>query len=171
MAQNGVNRSRRWQQQPSSSRAPWTRRPQPNTTRLRVGDIDESLGIDAASSQYLGAWFEMAFAALHAVAADPESVDASEPQLWPGHFDAAIEVGDEDHRASYGASPGDHAIDEPYLYVSAWWPDKIGLDTTDAFWNAPNFAGSMLKLSDFATGVDPIDVATNFWQESRNKLG
>jgi hypothetical protein len=136
-----------------------------------VGDVDESLGIDAASSRYLGAWFEMAFAALHAVAADPESVDASEPQLWPGHFDAAIEVGDEDHRASYGASPGDHAIDEPYLYVSAWWPDKIGLDTTDAFWNAPNFAGSMLKLSDFTTEVDPIDVATNFWRESRNKLG
>ena len=113
----------------------------------------------------------MAFAALRDVATDPESVDASEPQLWPGHFDAAIEVGDEDHRASYGASPGDHSIDEPYLYVSAWWPDKIGLDATDVFWNAPNFVGSMLKLSDFPSNLDPIEVAANFWRESRDKLG
>ena len=136
-----------------------------------VGNVDEPLGIDAASSQYLGAWFEMAFAALRVVAADSESVDASEPQLWPGHFDAAIEVGDEDHRASYGASPGDHNIDEPYLYVSAWWPDKIGLDKADPFWNAPKFVGSMLKLSDFPADADPIDVAANFWRESRDKLG
>lgn len=136
-----------------------------------VGDVDEPLDVDAASSQYLGAWFEMAFEALRAVSADDESLDASEPQLWPGHFDAAIEVGDEEHRASYGASPGDKSIDEPYLYVSAWWPDKIGLDTTDVFWNAPNFAGSMLKLSEFPADADPIDVASNFWRESRDKLG
>ena len=102
---------------------------------------------------------------------DDASIEASEPQLWPGHFDAAIEVGDEDHRASYGASPGDHSIDEPYLYVSVWWPDKIGVDRDDPHWDAPSFVGSMLELSEFPEGEDPVAVATRFWRESRDKLG
>ncbi len=134
------------------------------------GDVEAPLAIDADASRFLGSWFEMAFAALELIRADATSVDASEVQLWPGHFDAAIEVGDEDHRASYGASPGDHSMDEPYLYVSIWWPDKIGVEATDAQWNAPSFVGSMLKLSDFPDG-DPVAAAVAFWRSSRDALG
>ena len=129
-----------------------------------------ALSVDETASRLLGAWFEVSFAALGRVAADETSVDASEPQLWPGHFDAAIEVGDEDNRGSYGASPGDHSIDEPYLYVSIWYPDRIGIDTDDPAWNAPAFVGSMLRLSDFPTDEDPIGVATRFWMEGRDRL-
>ncbi len=135
-----------------------------------LGDVGEPLAIDAEASIFLGRWFEAAFEALRSVSADTASVDASEPQLWPGHFDAAIEVGDEDHRGSYGASPGDQSIDEPYLYLSIWYPDRIGIDASDAIWNAPAFTGSMLKLSDFPSGADPVDAAVDFWRSSRDAL-
>ena len=134
-----------------------------------VGDVDQGLAVEADASLFLGRWFAMAFAALEAVRADAGSTDPSRPQLWPGHFDPAIEVGDEDHRGSYGASPGDDAIDEPYLYLSVWWPDRIGLDTSDARWNAPSFPGAVLRLSDFGAG-DPVEVATQFWIDTRNAL-
>jgi hypothetical protein len=136
-----------------------------------VGDTEADLGIDAAASEWLGAWFAMAFQALEQVRADDASVDASEPQLWPGHFDPAIEVGDEDHRGSYGASPGDGGIDEPYLYLSIWWPDRIGVDAEDPSWNAPSFTGAVLRASDFPADQDPVQVAAGFWREARDRLG
>ncbi len=133
-----------------------------------LGDVDADLGIDPASSDYLGWWFANAFEALTTVRGDDASVDASEPQLWPGHFDPAIEIGDEDHRGSYGASPGDDAIDEPYLYLSLWWPDRLGLDTADPSWNAPSFTGRVLRVSDFPADVDPVTTATTFWRDARD---
>ena len=136
-----------------------------------VGDTDAPLAVDAGAAAFLGRWFGMAFAALELVRADAGSVDPSRPQLWPGHFDPAIEVGDEDHRGSYGASPGDHTIDEPYLYLSIWWPDRIGVDADDPAWNAPSFTGAILKLSDFPTDRDPVEVAAEFWLKARDRLG
>lgn len=141
-----------------------------------VGDIDERLDVDPASAAFLGDWFGMATAALERLRNDEGSVDPSRPQLWPGHFDAAIEVGDEDHRASYGASPGDPSIAEPYLYVSVWWPDRAGVDGDDPIWNAPSFTGAILPLSQFgdvtgqAATDDPVEVATRFWLDVRDKL-
>lgn len=135
-----------------------------------VGDRDDDLGIDLASSNWLGEWFHMAFEALTAVHHEPASVNASEPQLWPGHFDPAIEIGDDDHRGSYGASPGDDSITEPYLYVSIWWPDKINIDASDSFWNAPSFTGAILRVSDFPHGADPVDVAAEFWRTVRDRI-
>lgn len=134
-----------------------------------VGDADEALSIDADAAEFLGRWFGMAFAALEAVRNDSSSVEASQPQLWPGHFDPAIEIGDEDHRASYGASPGDDAIDEPYLYVSIWWPDRIGIDTDDPFWNAPSFTGAIKRLSDFGDD-NPVSEAAAFWTTARDHM-
>ncbi len=139
-----------------------------------VGNVATPLRVDDAASRYLGHWFGMAFAALEAVRADAGSIDPSRPQLWPGHFDPAIEVGDEDHRGSYGASPGDGAIPEPYLYLSVWWPDRVGLDVSDldrAVWNAPSFTGAVLRVSDFPPGEDPVEVAAGFWLDGRNRLG
>ncbi len=135
-----------------------------------AGDLDGALEVDPDSAHFLGQWFGMAFAALEVVRADPGSVDPSRPQLWPGHFDPAIEVGDEDHRGSYGASPGDHSIDEPYLYLSVWWPDRLDLDQADPAWNAPSFTGSILKLSDFPADTDPVEVAAQFWLGGRDRL-
>ena len=134
------------------------------------GDLDEDLRIDATTSLWLGDWFNAAFDALHVVRADAESVDASEAQLWPGHFDPAIEAGDEDHRASYGASPGDDGSIEPYLYLSVWWPDRLSLDTEDPAWNATTFTGTVLRVSEFPDGEDPVEVAARFWRGARDRL-
>ncbi|MGH1488031.1 MAG: hypothetical protein ACRBK7_01335 [Acidimicrobiales bacterium] len=136
-----------------------------------IGDVNAALTVDPAAADFLGQWFGMAFAALESVRSDPASVDPSRVQLWPGHFDPAIEVGDEDHRASYGASPGDPGIDEPYLYVSIWWPDRVGASSEDPAWNAPSFTGAILKLSDFPEGVDPVTAAADFWTTTRDRLG
>ena len=135
-----------------------------------AGDLDADLSIDADASLWLGAWFGAAFEALNVVRADAASVDASEPQLWPGHFDPAIEEGDENHRASLGASPGDDAIAEPYLYLSSWWPDRLDLDFEDPAWNAPSFKGAVLRVSEFPTDKDPVAVATEFWLGARDRL-
>ena len=134
-----------------------------------LGDIAENLNVDLAASDWLGRWFGTAFEALTLVSGDAASVHASEPQLWPGHFDPAIEMGDENHRASYGASPGDDSIAEPYLYVSVWWPDRLGIGR-DETWNAQPFVGRQLLLRDFAKGIAPIAVAADFWRETRDFL-
>ncbi len=136
----------------------------------KLGDLNGDLAIDEATSLWLGDWFNAAFAGLSAVGADAESVDASEPQLWPGHFDPAIEVGDEPHRGSYGASPGDHNIAEPYLYLGIWSPDGLDIDLEDGFWNASAFKGALMKVSDFPRDEDPVEVAASFWRTTRDRL-
>lgn len=135
-----------------------------------LGDTGADLAVDPAASSYLGEWFRVAFEALEIVRGDDNSVDASEAQLWPGHFDAAIEVGDESHRASYGASPGDHNVAEPYLYLAAWWPDRLSVDFDAPFWNGRGFAGVMMPVSELPAGRDPVEVAANFWLNARDRL-
>ena len=135
-----------------------------------LGDTGADLGVDGAASHFLGRWFEVAFEALRRVASHEDSIDPSEPQLWPGHFDAAIEVGDENHRASYGASPGDQTVAEPYLYLAAWYPDRLDIDAGDAYWNGAGFTGRMLKMSNFDSTADPVEMATEFWLDARDRL-
>jgi len=135
-----------------------------------VGDEHADLGIDEEASLWLGDWFGAAFSALQIVRDDAESTDASPPQLWPGHFDPAIEIGDESRRGSYGASPGDGAIDEPYLYVSLWWPDRLAIDASDGSWDAPGFVGSVLRVADFPTDVAAVDAAIEFWRTGRDRV-
>lgn len=135
-----------------------------------MGDPDAALDVDREASEFLGAWYGMAFAALELLRADDESIDPSRPQLWPGHFDPAVEVGDEAHRGSYGASPGDNAIEEPYLYSSVWFPDRTGVDKSDPFWNAPTFTGAVLRVSNFPADRDPVEIAAEFWRGARDRL-
>ncbi len=67
---------------------------------------------------------------------------------------ASVAVG-AGHRArcNIGASPGDAAIDEPYVYVGPWGSDRPG---DPAFWNAP--FGAVLRRGD----VDSVEAATAF---------
>lgn len=134
-----------------------------------VGDPDEPLALDPAAADFLGAWFAMAFAALEALRADPATVDPSPPQLWPGHFDPAIEAGDADHRASYGASPGDPASGGPYLYVSIWYPDRLALGGGGP-WNATSFTGAVLPLDRFPPDSDPVAAAVAWFTTTRDRL-
>lgn len=133
-----------------------------------VGDPNEILTVTLESSRFLGAWYGMATAALEQMRAT--AVDPSRVQLWPGHFDPAIEAGSEDNRASYGASPGDEAIPEPYLYIGLWYPDKANIDLSATEVDGASFAGALLPLSEFPVGEDPVVVASRFWGSFHKKL-
>jgi hypothetical protein len=134
-----------------------------------LGDIDADLGVDPDAAAWLADWFAMGFAALEQVRADAASIDPAIVQLWPGHFDPAIEEGDDAHRASYGASPGDDTVAEPYLYVSVWWPDRLGI-AEDPTWQTGTFVGRVMAVSAFPDGADPVAVAADFWRTTRDLL-
>ncbi len=132
-------------------------------------DPDVVLAIDRDSAAALGDWFSFGFIALERLMEEggPED-DVSEPQLWPEHFDAAIELGDASsgRRASYGASPGDADHDQPYLYVAAW----SDVDRGNAFWNDFAFNGASIAYSSLLAGSDPMGVALDFYARGRQAL-
>ena len=108
-------------------------------------DVDTPLTIDATSAHLLGEWFGFACSVLEVLRAGaaPDD-DAARVQLWPEHFDLSVDLGPESDgaRGTFGASPGDSAHPEPYLYVTPWseQPD-------DAIWNDTAFRGASLPLS------------------------
>lgn len=134
-----------------------------------IGDLDEQLSIDPAHTTYLSNWWGLGTAALETVRNDPATANPGRVQLWPGHFDMGVEFGVEDARASFGASPGDHNSPEPYLYVSAWWPDRLSLEASD-YWNAVGFTGASLPASKLVGVADPVAAAVAFYTEGRDRL-
>ena len=131
-----------------------------------VGDPDEELAVDAASADFLGNWYGFAYSVLEALRADRESVEASRVQLWPEHFDAAFDCLAGVRRATFGASPGDAAVAEPYLYVL---PSHLD-DPSSAWWNAESFQGAILPLSDLADAPDQRAAALRFFRERHAAL-
>lgn len=129
-----------------------------------VGSLEEPLTVDPNASALLGEWYRFGFDALESIRAEagPDD-DATEAQLWPEHFDVGIDMGSADagRRASYGASPGDEAHPDPYLYVAAW----SDVDRADAYWNDPHFSGASLGLTELTADADPVDRALSFLGE------
>jgi hypothetical protein len=114
----------------------------PPTTPL---DPDAPLGIESGEAHLLSAWFELGWSVLEELR--QQAGDEAAPSaltLWPEHFDAAIELGNETlgQRGTYGVSPGDLEHPEPYLYVTHWAdvPD-------DEYWNETTFAGASLPYA------------------------
>src|SRR5580692_992909 len=85
-------------------------------------DPDETLTLDPDRADEVLSALSVGHDALVAFA------PAETPVLWPEHFDVAIRVDD----ATFGLSPGDGFIEEPYAYVGVSRPPA-----GDAFWNAP----------------------------------
>jgi hypothetical protein len=131
-----------------------------------VGDPDEELAVDAASADFLGDWYGFAYSVLEELRADRESVEASRVQLWPEHFDAAFDCLAGDRRATFGASPGDAAVAEPYLYVLPQHVDGL----SSALWNAESFRGAILPLSDLVDAPDQRAAALRFFRERHAAL-
>ena len=126
-----------------------------------------SFEVDEDAARYLGNWFGLAYAVLERLRADEESVEASRPQLWPEHFDPAIEVLPDQQRASYGFSPGDGGVPEPYVYVSIWYPDDV--DTERDEWNSDSFGGAVLTVSEIAEEDDQVGYVLD-WLRTRRDL-
>lgn len=98
----------------------------------------------------------------------PERDRPSLVQIWPEHFDIAIELGDPEggSRASYGLSPGDNNHPEPYVYVSAWG----AIDRSNPIWNDPHFNGASLPYADLLASDDQRNTALEFFHTARALL-
>jgi hypothetical protein len=123
------------------------------------GDPSEQLAVDPESAAALGDWFGFAASVLEELRADRESLDASRVQLWPEHFDVAFDCLPADARATFGASPGDGAVDEPYLYVL---PLQREVERPSTLWNAESFRGAILRLRELLEARDQRGVALAF---------
>lgn len=91
-------------------------------------------------------------------------------QLWPEHFDVAVDLGDAEAgtRANFGASPGDAADDHrgPYLYVGPW----MAPPGSESFWDATHFAGAVLAYADIVAAEGQREAALAFLRRGRALL-
>jgi hypothetical protein len=127
------------------------------------GDLDQQLPIDPAAVANLAEWYAFTSALLEALRAEARPQDDVSPvRIWPEHFDAAIELGDQaaGRRGTYGGSPGDRHHDQPYLYVSAW------AGRIDEFFADPAFDGASLTHAEILAGADPAA----FLREGRRRI-
>jgi len=115
--------------------------------------------VDLAAAGALGEFYGFGCSVLEQLRADEPDGEPSLVQLWPEHFDIAVELGFEagGQRATYGASPGDEDHDEPYLYVSVWTADASG-----ELWNAAGFKGAELRYSELLEAEDQRRAALDF---------
>lgn len=129
---------------------------------------DDDLGIDQASARLLAEFYALAAAALASFeqGLGPED-DPSATNLWPEHFDVALEAGAEaaGSRANYGGSPGDDDHPEPYLYVGPWTAEVRG-----ALWNAAGFNGAELAYAELVAAEDPAAAALEFFEARHRAL-
>ncbi|MDQ1379148.1 MAG: hypothetical protein QOE15_3321 [Acidimicrobiaceae bacterium] len=124
--------------------------------------VDEALDIDTAAAHALGEWYGFCASVLEQVRS--ESAGASLVQLWPEHFDLAVDLGDEaaGQRANFGGSPGDAGHSEPYLYVGSW------VSQEGEFWNEP--WGASLSYQELLAADDQRGRALDFLRKGRDLL-
>ncbi|MGH9152573.1 MAG: hypothetical protein ACRD03_09290 [Acidimicrobiales bacterium] len=110
---------------------------------------DEALPVDPAAARALGDWFGFCASVLEQLRDEAAAADgAARVQLWPEHFDMAVDLGPDGARANFGGSPGDDDHAEPYLYVGPWEQRSGG------FWNEP--FGASLPYAELVDGADAL---------------
>ncbi len=123
--------------------------------------LDEApLDVDAAAAAVLADVYALGASVL--LFLRDEAGAGAEPsliQLWPEHFDIAVELGAEatGARANYGVSPGDATHPEPYAYVGPWQAPEPG-----ELWNATGFPGAELSYEEICAASDPADAVLVF---------
>jgi hypothetical protein len=129
-------------------------------------DAPLAIGTDAA--ELLGDWFGFACSVLEELRVGQRAGD-TRTQLWPEHFDLSVDLGDEPAgtRGTFGASPGDLAHAEPYLYVTHWRESA----PADPYWNDTAFAGASLPYSALVGRSDHRSVALVFFRTGLDVLG
>jgi hypothetical protein len=125
-------------------------------------ELRTELEVDAEAAAAIGDWFGFAASVLEELRAEagPER-EPSRVQLWPEHFDMAVELGSEPAglRAGYGCSPGDDEHPEPYIYVTPW-----EAPSPDELWNATTFNGAELGYSELLAADDQRELALEFFR-------
>jgi hypothetical protein len=146
--------------------------------RVELGELVRQLGreerrerlppqVDQAAASVLGEFYGFACSVLEQLRADEVDGDSTLVRLWPEGFDIAVELGSEaaGRRANFGASPGDDAHPEPYLYVGPWTADVSG-----ELWNATRFKGAELTYSQLLEAEDQRRAALAFMRERYRAL-
>lgn len=128
-----------------------------------VGDPDAPLILDPHAAARLLAWFPTGAQVLDALL--PELTAPTAAQVWPEHFDLGLAAATGSGGVTLGASPGDHAIPEPYVYVAPWETARPG---DPGYWNAP--FGALVTRSDLA-GSDTVEGALDFVRRGLTLLG
>lgn len=137
-------------------------------TRHDLAGADHRLEVDLEASTFLGEWFGFAASVLEQLRAeDPDRGRDNRVQLWPEHFDVAVELGSqqEGRRAAYGLSPGDAAHEQPYVYVTPW----EGVPDSE-LWNAKGFRGAELGYRELLGAEDQREAALSFLRARRDAL-
>ncbi len=116
-------------------------------------DLDAPLMLDDEAMTVLAGWYALGAAALDQLAA--QLPDATEAQLWPEHLDHAITAG----RVNFGASPGDEAIADPYVYVGPFDGPPAG---DEEFWNAP--FGATRTMESIGTADEALAFFLDGWR-------
>jgi hypothetical protein len=131
-----------------------------------LGDTDGDLAVDRDAASSLADWYGFAWSVLDELRAERSSTEPSRIQLWPEHFDAAFDCLPPEHRVTFGASPGDRASTEPYLYVVSPRIERI----PSSLWNATAFAGAILPYQELLDATDQRAVALDFFRTRRDLL-
>ena len=127
-----------------------------------IPDDRTPLRIDPEAAERLADYYAFARGMLESLRGElADDTRPSEINLWPEHFDIALEAGSEDagQRATYGGSPGDEDHPEPYLYVGPWTARVEG-----ELWNARGFSGAELGYADLLGAGDPGAAALEFFR-------
>jgi hypothetical protein len=113
-------------------------------------DSRPDVPLDVSAGLHVGSWFGYCTRLLEQLRTDATADDApARVQVWPEHFDIAVDLGPDGGRANFGGSPGDDAHPEPYLYVGPW-----GDHGDDAYWNEP--FGASLSYAHLLAGADGL---------------
>ena len=131
-------------------------------------ELRTKLEVDPVAAAAIGDWFGFAASVLEELraVATPE-LEPSRVQIWPEHFDMAVEVGSESagRRAAYGCSPGDGEHPEPYIYVAPWEAPPPG-----ELWNATAFSGAELGYAELLAADDQRMRALEFFRARLDAL-
>jgi hypothetical protein len=124
-------------------------------------DLDAPLPVDRDAAAVLAGWFHFASRVLEEWRGEHSTDAPSRVQMWPEHFDLSVDLGNADAgtRANFGASPGDGAISEPYLYVGPWDIARMTAQD-DPFWNQP--WGAALTYRQLVAAPDAGKAARSF---------
>jgi hypothetical protein len=122
---------------------------------------DVMLHVDAESVRVFAAWLDYVAGLLRDLRDTYTAHNPSAIQLWPEHFDIACTLGDEaaGTNGTYGASPGDGTIREPYLYVSPWNKERL----TGAFAMYP--FGAAVTYTHLHDELDPRAAGREFFTD------